>query len=113
MCLPASPAEPYPERDLATWTLRKRLGKRNCLLQRILRGKRSPLAKRFEHLGASPYQVCSPYHPQAVRNRNNLWPASCNVSSRLAKWNRIKWFTGSAKKLEPGTAATPISLASQ
>jgi hypothetical protein len=33
-------------------------------------------------------------------------------SSRLAKWNRIRWFTGSRKKLDPGTAATPTSRAS-
>ena len=33
--------------------------------------------------------------------------ASSRVSCSLAKWTRIRWFTGSLKKLDPGTAATP------
>jgi len=33
------------------------------------------------------------------------------VSGRLAKWKRIRCLTGSRKKLEPGTAATPTSRA--
>ena len=37
--------------------------------------------------------------------------ASLRVSSFLAKWRRIRWFTGSRKKLEPGTAPTPTSRA--
>ena len=33
--------------------------------------------------------------------------ASFNVSSLRAKCRRMRWLTGSRKKLEPGTAATP------
>ena len=36
--------------------------------------------------------------------------ASSIVASSLAKCRRIRWFTSSLKKLEPGTAATPIFL---
>ena len=39
-------------------------------------------------------------------------PAVASVSERLAKWKRIRLRTGSWKKLEPGTAATPTSRAS-
>ena len=35
--------------------------------------------------------------------------ASCREASQRAKWRRMRGFTGSAKKLEPDTAATPTS----
>ena len=37
--------------------------------------------------------------------------AASRVSSRLAKCRRIRWCTGSRKKLDPGTAPTPTSRA--
>ena len=37
--------------------------------------------------------------------------ASFSVASFFAKWKRIRWFTGSRKKLDPGTAPTPTFAA--
>ena len=45
--------------------------------------------------------------------RSSRSPASRRVASFLAKFNRMRCLTGSRKKLDPGTAATPISFASQ
>ena len=35
-------------------------------------------------------------------NFSSRFSASCSVPSFFAKWKRIKWFTSSRKKLEPG-----------
>ncbi len=45
---------------------------------------------------------------QASRRPSSRSPAATRVSVRLAKWNRTRFRTGSRKKLDPGTAATPI-----
>ena len=42
----------------------------------------------------------------------SLLRASFSVSSRFAKWKRMYLFSGSLKKLEPGTAPTPTYSAS-
>ena len=46
-----------------------------------------------------------------LRRLSSRFRAFRSVSSFLAKWKRIRWFTGSRKKLEPGTAPTPTSRA--
>ena len=47
-----------------------------------------------------------------LRRSARRFSASVRVSSFLAKCRRIRWLTGSRKKLEPGTAPTPTSRAS-
>ena len=42
-----------------------------------------------------------------VRDMND---SVAEVVHSLAKWKRMRWLTGSRKKLDPGTAATPISV---
>ena len=46
-----------------------------------------------------------------ARRFSSRFRAFRSVSSFLANWKRIRWFTGSRKKLEPGTAPTPTSRA--
>jgi hypothetical protein len=55
-------------------------------------------------------ELCKSF-PDHLRSFCNRDPAASNVSRFLAKQNRISWepLTGSEKKLDPGTAATPIS----
>jgi hypothetical protein len=57
--------------------------------------------------------ACGSVDQPRFRSRISRSPAAHKVLSRLAKWNRMRLVTGSAKKLEPGTAATPISRANQ
>jgi hypothetical protein len=90
-----------------------RLGTRFGVADEKNRENSGPLLSGFGRSGASPYQAWAPIRHYFVRSCKSRRPASCNVSWRFAKWNRIRWLTGSAKKLEPGTAATPISFASQ
>lgn len=58
----------------------------------------------FIHRPVMPRQ--SPYAIFAFIDSRRL-SASLSVSSRLAKWRRMRLLTGSWKKLEPGTAPTP------
>ena len=57
----------------------------------------------------SPY--CSVASLYLLRSASRRFSASFSVSSFLAKWKRIRWLTGSRKKLEPGTAPTPTLAA--
>src|SRR5208283_5059864 len=53
----------------------------------------------------------APRADHASRIRRSRFPASTRVSTFLAKWKRMYLCTGSLKKLDPGTAATPTSRA--
>ena len=53
------------------------------------------------HRCATPHRPCF--------NLPSFSPAAFSVSTCFAKWKRMKRCSGSRKKLEPGTPATPIS----
>lgn len=59
-----------------------------------------PLNVTLSYLPFIFFRICS-----------NRFNASYKVSSFFAKCKRIRWFTSSLKKLEPGTAPTPTSRA--
>ena len=81
-----------------------------------LASARSPTLRQrwrpFASLGR-PNDRRAPRHPYQRFNFNSRSPAAWSVAGFLAKLSRIYRFSPVAKKLEPGTGATPISFAIQ